>query len=260
MSSPFPGMDPFIEQQEWEDFHTAAITAIRDVLTPEIQPRYVARVEHRIYVESEPGRANEFRIADVAVTTERPDAVLLGGASMAATIAPVEVLLSLPGERREAYLEIRDSHSKEVVTVIELLSPSNKRPHSDGRRQYLDKRSQVMLSGTNLVEIDLLRNGLRLPSATDLPAADYYVFVSRGYRRPRADVYAWNIEHRLPPIPIPLEKEVKDASIDLQEILDTVYDRARYDLSIDYSQGLLPPLAPPRDKWIEQLLAARRPS
>jgi hypothetical protein len=260
MSSPFPGMDPFIEFQEWEDFHTRAITLIGDALGPEIQPRYVARVERRIYVESEPGGANEYRIADVAVTVENPNAKLLGSSAMVATIDPIECLLSFPGDRIESYLEIRDSHSKEVVTVIELLSPSNKRRNSDGRRQYIEKRSRTLLSGTNLVEIDLLRNGLRLPTLTDLPVTDYYVFVSRGHRRPRAEVYAWNLEQRLPRIPIPLEKDVKDAAIDLQEILNTVYDRARYDLSIDYAQGLLPPLATPRAQWLSEVLAARRMS
>lgn len=53
MPSPFPGMDPFLESQEWEDFHTRLITAFSDRLSPKIEPDYLVRVERRVYVESE---------------------------------------------------------------------------------------------------------------------------------------------------------------------------------------------------------------
>ena len=73
------------------------------------------------------------------------------------------------GERvyleREIFLTLRDRASNEVVTVIEVLSPSNKRPGSDGRKEYLEKRNQVLMSTAHLIELDLLRGGERLPAS-----------------------------------------------------------------------------------------------
>jgi hypothetical protein len=146
----------------------------------------------------------------------------------------------MPIQRREAYLVIRDRESKEIVTVIELPSPANKRKRSRGRREYLRKRDHFIASYCNLVEIDLLRSGEPLPVVGELPPGDYHAIVSRYYRRPSCAVYCWSLRDPLPRIPVPLQEGDEDVVIDLQQIFATVYDRARYDLSIDYSSQTIP--------------------
>jgi hypothetical protein len=106
----------------------------------------------------------------------------------------------MPEEVREAYLEVRRRGTRELVTVIEVLSPTNKRPGSTGRAEYLAKRRTVLLSAAHLAEVDLLRGGERMPTAEPLPAADYSLLVSRALRRPMAEVWPFT---RRDPIPSP---------------------------------------------------------
>lgn len=220
MPSPFPGMDPFVEAQEWEDFHPTLNVAIAEFLTPNIAPRYVVRIDRRVYMES-PGEDSE---------------------------------LPVHWEQREARLLIRLRETMEVVTVLETLSPSNKRAGGDGRREYLHKREAVLESQAHLAELDLLRAGLRLPTVTPLRVADYYAIISRRQRRPKAGVYAWTIRDPLPTIPVPLKKSDPDVPLDLQAVFTTVYDRADYQLSLDYRAELRPPLSPDDAEWIRRLL------
>lgn len=261
MPSPYPGMDPFIEDQEWEDFHSRFNIIVSEELAPRVEPRYIVRVERRIYVEHGVGDDEHVRWADVCVLRSARDASTAVAASSAANIslAPVECWLPGPQERRETFLVIRERKTMEVVTVIETLSPANKRASSDGREQYLAKREEILASRTNLVEIDLLRGGKRLPMV-GLPAGDYFAIVSRGHRRPRADVYAWPLRHPLPTILIPLQSGDPEVPLDLQRAFTTVYDRARYQLSLDYSAPLQAPLSESDQAWLRQLVdeAVRR--
>jgi hypothetical protein len=261
MPSPFPGVDPYIENQEWQDFHTRFNTVLSELLASRLEPRYVVRVERRVYVEHPTRSEGEVRWADVAVlsssgaTAMKPSTASGAAASVA---SPVECLLPMPEERREAYLVIRERETMEVVTVIETLSPANKQAGGDGREQYLAKRDLVLESRSHLVELDLLRGGLRLPTVSGLPPGDYYAIVSRRRRRPRAEVYAWGIRQPLPMIPVPLREGDEDVELELQTAFTTVYDRARYHLSIDYSAALEPPLTEADQSWARELLAARR--
>ena len=261
MPSPFPGMDPYIEGQEWEDFHTTFNTVVKEILAPRVEPRYVVRVERRIYIEHPARHATEVRWADVAVIAPGPPGkggpLPVSGQAGAAVATPVECLLPMPEERREAYLIIRERETMEVVTVVETLSPSNKQAGADGREQYLAKRDLVLESRSHLVEVDLLRGGLRLPTIGELPPGDYYAIVSRRRRRPRAEVYPWGVRQPLPVIPVPLREEDQDAELDLQAAFTTVYDRARYHLSLDYGAALEPPLSEADQAWAHALLAAR---
>jgi hypothetical protein len=142
--------------------------------------------------------------------------------------------------------------------VLEVLSPSNKRPGGDGRREYLQKRDQVFESATHLVELDLLRGGARLPMKSPLPPGDYCTIISKSHRRPRASVYAWFLPDPLPTIPIPLMKGDDDVPLDLGAALTAVYDRARYQLSINYSATLQVPPPEEQAKWINQRIAEVR--
>lgn len=255
MPSPFPGMDPFLESQEWEDFHYAFNGAIRDALAPRLAPRYVVRAERRVYVES-PGEAGPlFRRPDVSVHWTGETA---GGTAVASgpkvSREPVPCELPVPEERREIYLLVRFQESMEVVTVIETLSPANKRIGGDGRREYLQKRAEVLGSPSHLVEFDLLLGGARLPMTTPLPPGDYYAIVSRRPRRPVADVYAWTVRDPLPTVPVPLKEGDPDVSLDLQAVFATVYDRARYDLSLNYGADLPTPLRAEDAEWVRRVL------
>jgi len=234
-------MDPFLEAQEWEDFHTRLMTAFSDRLSPAVEPDYLIRVERRVYVERVGEDPETMRRADIAVIAvdSGPATGILS--QTPGTIA-VECDLPMPIERFETYLVVRDRETMQVVTVIELLSPANKRRNGDGRREYLTKRVEILSSPTHLVELDLLRGGVRLPVVGSLPPGDFYAIVSRANRRPRCEVYAWTLRDKLPPIPIPLKRGDADAVVPLQEVFDTVYQRARYDLSVRYDATLDPPL------------------
>lgn len=251
-------MDPFLENQEWEDFHTRFNTVVGECLAPSLEPRYVVRVERRVYIERLAGEASPRRV-DVAVLWTGGTGGASAPAGRTSAVAPVECLLPMPEERREAFLVVRDRETLEVVTVLETLSPANKRPGSDGRREYLAKREAVLQSQAHLVEFDLLRGGARLPMADALPPGDYYAIVSRAYRRPRAEVYAWAARDPLPTLPIPLTRGDPDASLDLQRVFTMVYDRARYDLSLDYQAPLAPEPDAALAAWIADRLSARRP-
>ncbi|BCW95219.1 MAG: DUF4058 family protein [Fimbriimonadales bacterium] len=133
-------------------------------------------------------------------------------------------------EQRERYLTIVSLSNREVVTVIELLSPANKRAGSDGRREYLRKREQILQSAVHLVEIDLLLKGERLPTVEPLPAGDYYAFVSRSECRPAVEVYYWRLNEPMPTIPVPLLPDDADALLNLQAVYEEVLARARYDV------------------------------
>ena len=256
MPSPFPGMDPFLESQEWEDFHTTFMTVVREVLSPAIEPQYTARVERRIYVEHPLPYEDDDRyvISDVAVLN-RGNGGFQSQAAGVAVAEAVECVIPMPQERRETYLLIRERETLEVITVIEVLSPANKRRGGNGRRVYLRKRDEVLSSETHLVELDLLRGGERLPMVTPLPPGDYYATISRRMKRPRVRVTAWTLREPLPTIPIPLKEEDGDVPLDLGKVFATVYDRAHYHLTLNYAALLDPPLSNDDAAWFRELMS-----
>jgi hypothetical protein len=222
------------------------------------------RIERRVYVESfpydAPPSANSpfFRSDAVVLTTGQTGGRTAVAAGPATMVEPFECELPMPEERRETYLVIRLRETTEVVTVLETLSPANKRP-SDGRREYLQKRDAILQSPTHLIELDLLRSGLRLPTTTPLRPGDYYAIVSRSPRRPKAAVYAWTLRDRLPTIPVPLKSGDPDVPLELQPVFSTVYDRARYDLSLNYEAPLEPPLGDAEAEWARRLVESAKP-
>jgi hypothetical protein len=151
-------------------------------------------------------------------------------------------------------VEVRDRRNRQLVTLIELLSPTNKRPGGD-RDQYLAKRNEILASGAHFVEIDLLRGGRR-PPLEDMPACDYCVLVSRYEERPRVGLWPLRLCDRLPVIPIPLREPDPDARLDLQQVLHDIYDKAHYQTYI-YDGFPDPPLPPEDDRWVQELLPPR---
>lgn len=249
----FPGLDPFLESQAWEDFHHHLIEEIYRVLAPDLRPRYVVRVEERVYVEYVP---------DERMAGFRPDVVisekLLPSGQPSVSVPVLEpaavVTLPMPEQQREAFLTIRHSETLAVVTVIEILSSSNKRAGSNGRQEYLRKREAVLMSDAHLVEIDLLRGGERLPALQPYPEADYYVLVSRADRRPQADVYCASLHDSLPWFPVPLAYPDPDIFLDLQSIYQSVYELADYSGSLRYDLPVEPRLNEHDVVWVAQCL------
>ena len=262
MPSPFPGMDPFIEPHRWEGFHTHFLVELARRLVPRVRPRYVVETEERLYVEQSGESIGTVRV-DVGIDQARrwplPDDIESTSETAAPFLTPVVCLLPFDEELRETFLTVRDAATREVVTVIEMLSASNKRPGSDGRAQYLRKRKSVLQSRAHLVELDLLRGGQRLPMRTPLPEGEFFAIVSRSPRRPAAEVFAWTIRQPLPSIPIPLAGSDPDVTLDLQGVLDATYDGLGYDYALDYSQPVVPPLRDADLAWARQVLSKRAP-
>lgn len=254
MPSPFPGMNPFIEKAElWRDFHTAFLTFFRSALMPQVVPKYVVRIEQHIYVDEPQAERPRVRIADIDVSRERGKrSALRNGHSAAAVLTPATKLrVPQPEKRKVGYLAIRAAGGSRILTVIELLSPSNKDANKD-QRSYLVKRGELLAGDANFVEIDLLRGGMRMP-ISGLGECDYYTMVSRTKERPRVDVCRVRLRDRLPVIPIPLEPGVPEPSVDLQAVVDRVYDEAGYEYAI-YDEPPEPPLSASDAAWARKLI------
>ncbi|MBI3913482.1 MAG: DUF4058 family protein [Chloroflexi bacterium] len=258
MPSPFPGMDPYLEWTGlWPDFHLALINEVRTALASQVAPRYYVAVEQRTYiVAAEP---TEFAgRPDVAVIGMPPlPASTLGGAPAAVLDRSITVELPIRDEIRERYLEIRESTTHKVITVIEILSPSNKQ-RGEGRNDYERKRQRVLDSATNLVEIDLLRAGEPMPMAR-VPASHYRILVSREWERPRAKLYPFNLNEAIPEIPVPLQKGEAEPALGLGKLFAEIYDQVRYDLRIDYTGAPEPALDSATAVWSQALLSAIKP-
>ena len=251
MPSPFPGMNPYLEQPAaWQDFHQAFITHIREALAAQIRPGFFVKIEESVFIHEPDAneRGKMFARPDVSVFERDGGGVAVAEPRTNSLAARIAQLPDVEIEKH-SYVEIRDRHSRGLVTLIEVLSPSNKRYGPD-REQYMQKRGILMYSPVSIVEIDLLRGGPHLP-LTGIPDCDYRVMVSRRSMRP--DVLAWAINLRdvLPVIPIPLKGDVPDASLDLQALLHKVYDAAGYEDYI-YSTSPEPPLTIEQFEWTKQ--------
>ncbi|MFO0810916.1 MAG: DUF4058 family protein [Gemmataceae bacterium] len=259
MPSPFPGMDPYLEDPaRWADLHGALIYAIRAALTPLLPERYSAGVDQYVWLH-EPDLETRRRLVqpNVFVTDETgTDAAGTSAATALAALAAPAVS-TLPVVRRTGprYVRITDPERRRVVTVIELLSPSNKDTAGD-RDLYLAKRNEYLATGVNLVEIDLLRAGERLPLGDPAPVpGDYYVVVSLADAFPHVGVWSFTVRDPLPVVPVPLGGADPAVRIDLRVCLDRAYDDARY--RIDYDRPPTPRLRKPDAAWARDLLANR---
>src|SRR5262249_25460923 len=156
MPSPFPGIDPYLEQPDvWHDFHQSFMPAVRASLTPQVSPAYIVKIEERIYIR-EPDAEEKHLIGHGDVTVSRSGSPAPRGCSKQLLPAPSRIVLPSVIEEHEDYIEIRDRQNRQLITVIELLSPTNKKPGPD-REQYFAKRAQLVRSQAHFVEIDLLR-------------------------------------------------------------------------------------------------------
>ncbi|MEG4839694.1 DUF4058 family protein [Microcoleus sp. B9-D4] len=259
MPNPFPGMNPYLEHPDfWPEVYHLLISVIKESLTPQLRPKYRVAIEKRIY-EIKGENSLLVAIPDVSIQQKRrPTSAIASNAVAVAsrTVQPLKVRIPVSEEFREGYLEVIDMTTKEVVTVLEVLSPANKR-RGEGREKYDNKRNKIFDSNTHLVEIDLLRGGEPLPVFGHSHKSDCRVLVSRSNQRLIADLYLFNLPDTIPAFPLPLRPEDVEPVLDLQALINQVYDRAGYDFEIDYTADAVPPLSETDAVWADSLLRDR---
>lgn len=264
MPSPFPGMDPYLEDPGlWPDVHHSLISEIRRVLAAQLRPKYLVRIEERAYItnEEDDWSKPQQRVPDIEIKArpgwedERFSEEL--DASSLETPEPVVATTWFEEEIHEAFLKIIGRQSRDVVTVIELLSPANKVPNSPGRESFETKRRKVMNSSSHWVEIDLLRGERMVPVPKKVGPHRYLIHISRGERRPPGELYGIRLNQRLPAIPVPLKRGDPDGQLDLQAALNAVYDEAGCDMELDYREPPRPPLDEKLAAWADQRLRSK---
>jgi hypothetical protein len=235
-------MDPWLEHpSRWRDVHSSLVTYLRDDIQAALPPRYVARMEDRVYLE-----AQEHGIAPDVRVVERPGSPTARRRARAASRADVAVIVKAEVEVEERYVEILDLEAgSAIVTVIEVLSPTNKRPGAEGARAYRAKQTEVLGSDANLVEIDLLRGGAHTVAVPEGQLA-----------RVRPFDYLVVVRARLPRIAIPLREPDEDVVADLQSLVERAWERGAYSKTIDYATPAEPPL-PPADASSARRLARK---
>ena len=263
MPSPFPGMDPYLEDPSgWSGVHLGLLYAIHAQLNRVLPEGFVAELDQYVWAVEKPsnnlraiGRPDVFVPTRPRSTQSRPEPDAIG-----TILAPPTVRTRLPKQETHSqrYVRITTDHGARVVTVLEVLSPANKNA-GEGRETYLRKRHEYVAARTNVVEVDLLRSGHRLPMGEpEPPLADYYLFVSPANRLPNADVWAFTVREPLPVFPVPLTAKLPPVPLDLRECLDRLYDEGRYAEKIDYTQPPVPALRPHDAEWAAELL--KKPS
>ncbi len=250
MASPFPGMDPYLEDPAfWSDFHDTFIGCWREALLAGLPTSYSVRIGEWFYLVERPPEWRRAVYADVSVT--RPEAFTEAPGNPQAAVAtldPVTIPLVISEEVRATHIEIRRRQDRALVTVLELLSPANK--EEPGRGEYLGKRNGLLRQHVHLVELDLLLDGQRLPLQHTLPPADYYYLLARADRRPDCHVYSLSMRDRLPTLPVPLRAPDADLQIDLAAVFTIAYQRGRYDRDIDYRAEPAVPLTQDQREWV----------
>ena len=265
MPSPFPGMDPYIEACGlWGDFHDKLIGELERTLAAALPPRYVARIRERTYIEWTDPRDDQPQ----TVPFEPDVSLRLGGAETEAESGGVAVLTApsqavlmhalAEVEYRELFLEILElDPQRRLVTSIEVLSPTNKRPGMVGWQQYENKRHVFLQGHANLVELDLLRTGRRRRMRERWPDSPYYVLAMKKQQAPACRVWPAFITAPLPEIAVPLAPPDDDLALTLQPLIDSIYARSRYEVDIDYSRPLEPPLSPDESRFLATVRGRR---
>lgn len=244
MTPIFPGMNPYLENPAlWSEVHSWLIVELARELNPSLIPKYRAAVEKRVYMDS-----LLVGIPDASVFQQKPGNSRSNVVTTEVLSKPIRVTLPLTEEITERYLEIREVKTGRVITVVEVLSPKNKRV-GEGRDKYLTKRQKILDSATHLVEIDLLRTGNFMPMVQEI-RSDYRILVSRANLRPEAELYPFNVTESIPQFLFPLQLPDEEPVVNLAEILTQVYQEAALDLAIDYSVQPVPPLSESDFEWV----------
>jgi hypothetical protein len=270
MKSPFPGMDPYIEACGlWEGFHNRLIHRIDDALAQMLPRGYTidTAVRSDVVVMHSEGKDPHLAKPDVTIletTRGKKPRKKKGGVTVAEPVDAGESVLMqafIPEKFEETFVEIyAEGDERALVTCIEVLSPSNKRPNTEGWAQYERKRQALLLGRANFIELDLLRGGHKPPMLSPWPEWPYTLLVCRADRAPYCRVWRADFQRRLPVIPVPLFYGDPDLTLDLQPLLDHIYALGRYDERIDYARPLTPTLSDAEAVAVRKLLKNQSPA
>lgn len=257
MTTPFPGMDPYLEHPVlWESVHARLVPTLANQLQPQLDPRYVTSIEERVFVEG-PQR----RTPDLWVQKVPGD-----GGALAATATRGDTAIVLAVDELEVHqrrVEILDLYNDmRLVAVIELVSPTNK-VAGPGRKSYVKKQQELLERDCHLIEIDLHRRGRHVLSVPrwrvqELRPYDYLACVNRWPRRNLYELYPRRLRERLPKINIPLVHPDPDVVLDVQAALEQVYWDGRYMWRVRYHEPCVPRLRPAAQRWADERWAAYR--
>jgi Protein of unknown function (DUF4058) len=252
MRWPFPGMNPYLEAPHlWPDVHSSLIFAIRTQIQAQLSPRYSAAITPYVALESLEIRPSRMAVPDVAVLEQ--DSKPQSQGNVAILPAPMTRAIVMEVPTRYTRLEIRSIENEKLVTAIELLSPANKRPGTEGIEAYEKKRQEFFKSDAHLLELDLLRAGQRLKFTQPLPDNPYFIFLSHVEKRPLIDVWPLSLREMIPAVPVPLLQPDPDVVLDVQKALSEIYESAKYERRIDYTKEPPPPAFSAEDmEWLEQ--------
>ncbi len=256
MLSPFPGMNPYIEDADmWEGFHLSLANEIQYQLAPQLRPRYIATLVPRVDYDEVTIESTTAYWIKPDVSVVRVDDRPMPGIVEVEAIAPAP-LVALEEAIAEYNIEIREVKTGMVVTAIEIIAPVNQRPHHEAFEAYQRKRRDLRRAGVHLLEIDLLRGGERVVAIT--PAHDaHYVISLRRAGVEGTEIWPIQLQKAIPVVPVPLLAPDRDVPLNLGKAIHAIYDRAAYDLRIDYSQPPpKPELSSADAQWLEAHLQA----
>ena len=257
MKSPFPGMDPYLEQH-WRDVHSDLVALTRTALNGDLPDDLVARMEERVVIDAIHYERPRVIFPDVRVY-EDPGFAGGGVATLARQEVAEPIVLEFDTEQHtESYVNILDASGGELITVIEFISPQHKLP-GDSCEQYRIKRETLREAHVNIVEIDLVRQGawwelLRPTVAPGRIQTAYRVIIWREKPSGRVELYPIALRNRLPIIPIPLRATDAPITLDLQSLIEQVYRNGRYNRT-DYRKLCDPPLDDEDTAWVNERLA-----
>ncbi len=273
--SPFPGCDPYL-QERWESCHAQMVVALGELLRGRLPSGLRPRIEARVYLEQTDPEGNATR------SSVKPDAVVIehsgsftpprldpahawtadGKDDGGTLIAEPITFTTIPAEMKERYIDIVDvNDGGRIITSIELLSPSNK-TRGPGLQRFREKQDMMSASGVSLVEIDLIRGGVRAISAPPTlrdssPDILFRVAILRSWELAKGVLYALTLRHRLPVIDLPLRRTDPPLTLDLQLMHDVAYDRGEFGIDLNYRKEPDPPLSAQDADWNDKLLRSK---
>jgi hypothetical protein len=225
MPSPFPGMDPYLEDDGlWPVFHHQLVMCLYQILLPGLVDRYRARVSQRHYVTEQALFTSVIR-----------------------------------EEHHEDLIEIRQRNDGRLITLVDVVSPANKTTAA-GRSAYLDKRREGKSAHANLVELDLVLQGQpTLEYSRDgLPDWDYAVTVTRSTQPERYEIYTATLQKRLPRFRLPLAADDRDTVLDLHTAFTRCYDQGGFAAKIDYRRDPSTALSGEDRQWLNEVLRQQK--